>query len=115
MVSLVDRVASEVEALLRWPRNGRQILAPPDFIAIAQQFGLIPELERWAIDAAFDQMAHWQRATDLDVALNISEEHAFGENLPEEIHSSPRPTASIQPASASRSLNPRYPSPETTA
>ena len=85
VVSLVDRVASEVEALLRWPRNGRQILAPPDFIAIAKQYGLMPELERWAIDTAFDQMAHWQRSTDLDVTLNISEQHAFGEGLPEEI------------------------------
>jgi EAL domain-containing protein (putative c-di-GMP-specific phosphodiesterase class I) len=85
VVSLVDRVASEVEALLRWPRNGRQILAPADFIAIAQQFGLLPGLERWAIDAAFFQLAHWKRATDLDVALNISEQHVFGESLPDEI------------------------------
>ena len=87
VVSLVDRVANEVEALLRWPRNGRQILAPPDFIAIAKQFGLLPGLERWAIDAAFDQLASWQRATDLDVALNISEQHVFGDTLPEEIRS----------------------------
>jgi EAL domain-containing protein (putative c-di-GMP-specific phosphodiesterase class I) len=85
VVSLVDRVADEVEALLRWPRNGRQILAPSDFISIAKQFGLLPGLERWAIRAAFDQLAHWKRATDLDVALNISEQHVFGESLPEEI------------------------------
>jgi EAL domain-containing protein (putative c-di-GMP-specific phosphodiesterase class I) len=85
VVSLVDRVASEVEALLRWPRNGRQILAPQDFISIAKQFGLLEGLERWAIDAAFDQLAHWKRATDLDVALNMSEQHVFGESLPGEI------------------------------
>ena len=88
VVSLVDRVASEVEALLRWPRNGRQILAPPDFISIAKQFGLLEGLERWAIRAAFDQLAHWKRATDLDVALNISEQHVFGASLPEEIRDS---------------------------
>jgi EAL domain-containing protein (putative c-di-GMP-specific phosphodiesterase class I) len=85
VVSLIDRVASEVEALLRWPRNGRQILAPPDFISIARQYGLMPDLERWAIGTAFDQMADWQRATDLDVALNISEEQVFAEGLPDEI------------------------------
>jgi EAL domain-containing protein (putative c-di-GMP-specific phosphodiesterase class I) len=87
VVSLVDRVASEVEALLRWPRNGRQILAPPDFIAIAKQFGLLPGLERWAIDAAFLQLANWKRATDLDVTLNISEQHAYEVSLPDEIRS----------------------------
>ncbi len=85
VVSLVDRVADEVEALLRWPRNGRQILAPSDFIAIANQYGLLSGLERWAIDAAFLQLAEWKRATDLDVALNISEQHLFGESLPDEI------------------------------
>ncbi len=87
VVSLVDRVASEVEALLRWPRNGREILAPADFIAVAQQFGLMGSLERWAIEAAFGQLAGWKRATDLDVALNISEQRVFGAPLPEEIKS----------------------------
>lgn len=85
VVSLVDRVASEVEALLRWPRNGRQILAPPDFIEVAQEFDLLPGLERFAIEAAFEQLASWQRATDLDIALNVSAHHVFETPLPEQI------------------------------
>lgn len=87
VVSLVDRVAGEVEALLRWPRNGRQILAPSDFISVAQEHGLLDDLERWAIDAAFAQLAHWQRATDLDVSLNISGRHVFETPVAEEISS----------------------------
>lgn len=85
IVSLLDRVASEVEALPRWPRDEGEILAPADFIDVAQQFDLLPRLERWAIEAAFEQLSHWRRATDLDVSLNLSEDHAYASDLPQEI------------------------------
>jgi len=85
IVSLVDRVASEVEALLRWPRNESEILAPADFIEIADRYDLLPGLERWAIEAAFDQLSRWRRATDLDVSLNLSRAHLYSEALPAEI------------------------------
>jgi EAL domain-containing protein (putative c-di-GMP-specific phosphodiesterase class I) len=87
VVSLVDRVAGEVEALPRWPRNGNEILAPPDFIAVAQEFHLLPKLERWAISTAFEQLTRWRRSTDLDVSLNLSEDHVYESALPEEIRS----------------------------
>jgi diguanylate cyclase len=85
VVSLVDRVAGEVEALPRWPRNGNEILAPPDFIGVAQEFHLLPKLERWAISTAFEQLTRWRRSTDLDVSLNLSEDHVYESALPEEI------------------------------
>jgi EAL domain-containing protein (putative c-di-GMP-specific phosphodiesterase class I) len=85
IVSLVDRVAGEVEALPRWPRNGHEILAPPDFIGVAQEFHLLPKLERWAISTAFEQLTRWRRSTDLDVSLNLSEDHVYESALPEEI------------------------------
>jgi EAL domain-containing protein (putative c-di-GMP-specific phosphodiesterase class I) len=87
VVSLVDRVAGEVEALPRWPRNGNEILAPPDFIGVAQEFHLLPKLERWAISTAFEQLTRWRRSTDLDVSLNLSEDHVYESALPEEIRS----------------------------
>ena len=85
VVSLVDRVAGEVEALPRWPRDGNQILAPPDFIGVAQEFQLLPKLERWAISTAFEQLTRWRHSTDLDVSLNLSEDHVYESALPEEI------------------------------
>jgi len=85
VVSLIDRVANEVEALLRWPRDGGEILAPSDFIAIAKQYRLLPDLERWAIEAAFAQLSRWRRATDLDVSLNLSEGHVYAKELPQEL------------------------------
>jgi EAL domain-containing protein (putative c-di-GMP-specific phosphodiesterase class I) len=85
IVSLVDRVASVVEALPRWPRGGRDILAPTDFIEIAAQFDLLAALERWSIEAAFEQLGRWRRSTDLDVSLNLSEDRVYESALPEEI------------------------------
>jgi EAL domain-containing protein (putative c-di-GMP-specific phosphodiesterase class I) len=87
IVSLIDRVAHDVEALPRWPRNGREILAPPDFIGVAHRFGLLPRLERWAIETAFEQLSRWRRSTDLDVSLNLSEDHVYESDLPDEIRS----------------------------
>lgn len=85
IVSLVDRVVSEVEALPRWPRGEREILAPPDFIDVAQEFDLLAELERWAIEAAFAQLAQWRRGSDLAISLNLSEDHVYESALPEQI------------------------------
>jgi EAL domain-containing protein (putative c-di-GMP-specific phosphodiesterase class I) len=94
VVSLRDRVAGEVEALPRWPRNGNgEILAPPDFIEVAQEHHLLPSLERWAISAAFDQLTRWRRSTDLDVSLNLSSDHVYETALPEEIRSASERTA----------------------
>ncbi len=90
VVSLTDRVASEVEALPRWPRDDREILAPPDFIDVAEEFHLLPQLERWAISAAFDQLSSWRRSTDLDISLNLSQDHVYETALPEEIRSASR-------------------------
>jgi EAL domain-containing protein (putative c-di-GMP-specific phosphodiesterase class I) len=85
IVSLVDRVASEVEALPRWPRDDRQILAPPDFIGVAVEFGLLADLERWAIEAAFEQLRRWRRVTEVNMSLNLSEHHLYETQLTDEI------------------------------
>ena len=70
IVSLQDRSATMLEALPRWPHPELGILAPGDFIGIAAESGLLGELERWAIEAAFVQLAAWRtrrrlRADDL--------------------------------------------------
>ncbi len=87
IVSLVNRVAADVEALPRWPRNDNEILAPTDFIDVAQEFGLLASLEHWAIETAFAQLSGWRRATDVNVALNLSEDHVYESDLPSEIRS----------------------------
>jgi EAL domain-containing protein (putative c-di-GMP-specific phosphodiesterase class I) len=87
IVSLVTRVAGAVEALPRWPRGKNEVLAPTDFIDVAQRFGLLESLERWAVETAFGQLAGWRRATDVNVSLNLSEDYVYESDLPGEIRS----------------------------
>lgn len=59
-----------VEVLVRWDRDGEGSIAPDRFIAIAEESGLIAEMDAWVMDEACRQLAEW-RADGLDVP-NIS-------------------------------------------
>ncbi|MEX3996880.1 putative bifunctional diguanylate cyclase/phosphodiesterase [Paraburkholderia sp. EG286A] len=58
-----------VEALVRWENNGQGI-APDRFITIAEESGLIAEMDAWVMGEACRQLAEW-RAEGLNVP-NIS-------------------------------------------
>ncbi len=90
IVSLQDRSATMLEALPRWPHPERGILAPADFIGVAEESDLLGELERWAIEAAFDQLAAWRSgvASELTISLNLSEEHVYETDLAEAVRGS---------------------------
>jgi EAL domain-containing protein (putative c-di-GMP-specific phosphodiesterase class I) len=70
------------EALMRWVRDG-QIIAPGDFIRIAEETGLIVPITEWAIDHACWQINQWraQGLAPLPIALNISSRHFQRGNL----------------------------------
>ncbi|QBR03367.1 putative bifunctional diguanylate cyclase/phosphodiesterase [Paraburkholderia pallida] len=55
-----------VEALVRWDDAGQSSIAPDRFIAIAEESGLIVEIDAWVMGEACRQLAEW-RAEGLDV------------------------------------------------
>jgi len=55
-----DRIAG-MEAQLRWNHPTRGLLLPEDFLPIAEQFALMPQLGRWMLDTACRQMSLWRR------------------------------------------------------
>jgi len=63
-----------VEALVRWEHPQRGLLAPGEFIPVAERTGLIAEIDAWVLEQACLQMKQWQSSgIHLSfVAVNIS-------------------------------------------
>jgi diguanylate cyclase (GGDEF)-like protein/PAS domain S-box-containing protein len=62
----------EVEALVRWQHPTRGLLAPGEFISIAEETGLIIQLGQWVLEAACRQVALWQVQFPAFPALMLS-------------------------------------------
>lgn len=62
------------EALIRWRPADGEMIAPNEFIGIAEETGLIEQLGEWVLREACAQMARWHRAgySYLRVAVNLS-------------------------------------------
>ena len=63
-----------VEALVRWQHPQRGLVAPGEFIPIAERTGLIAEIDAWVMQQACEQMCAWQQAGVVlsFVAVNVS-------------------------------------------
>jgi diguanylate cyclase (GGDEF)-like protein/PAS domain S-box-containing protein len=63
------------EALIRWNHPQRGLLAPADFIPMAEENGLIEPLGDWVLESACRQLAEWadkKESVNISIAINIS-------------------------------------------
>jgi diguanylate cyclase (GGDEF)-like protein len=72
------------EALLRWNHPARGLVAPADFIPVAEECGLIIELGEWVIRQACRQAALWPE--DVHLAVNLSPVQFRAANLVSVVH-----------------------------
>ena len=64
-----------VEALLRWQHPERGLIAPREFLSLAEETGLIIPMEIWAMTNACRQVAYWNRLramAPLTLSVNLS-------------------------------------------
>jgi PAS domain S-box-containing protein len=75
------------EALMRWNREGR-LVPPSEFIAVAEETGLIVPITEWAINTVCDQLRAWREvnAQVVPISVNISSRHIQRANLVQPIH-----------------------------
>jgi PAS domain S-box-containing protein/diguanylate cyclase (GGDEF)-like protein/excisionase family DNA binding protein len=59
LVSLADRTVVGVESLVRWAHPSRGLIAPAQFLPIAEQSGLITDIGAWILAEACRQGAAW--------------------------------------------------------
>jgi diguanylate cyclase (GGDEF)-like protein/PAS domain S-box-containing protein len=80
-----DRLAG-FEALLRWQHPIRGLVPPTEFIAIAEETGLITQIGWWVIEAACRQMHAWEKlyaghTENLTISVNLSRKQFYQPDL----------------------------------
>ena len=73
----VDLISGELvgaEALIRWRHPQRGLVAPGDFISLAEETGLIVPIGAWVIETVCAQLATWIAAgtAPVPIAINLS-------------------------------------------
>ncbi|HXF98704.1 MAG TPA: EAL domain-containing protein [Gaiellaceae bacterium] len=87
IVELRTGAVVAVEALLRWRHPERGLLGPDEFVAVAEETGVILPLGRFVLEAACREAARWRRLAcpRLGVHVNISARQLMGAQLADEV------------------------------
>ncbi|HEY1302418.1 MAG TPA: EAL domain-containing protein [Vicinamibacterales bacterium] len=87
IVQLSSTRISGFEALVRWIRTDGQVASPSDFIAVAEETGLIVPLTHQVLRDACQQVAAWQRmfGSPLQLSVNVSSALLMHEDFIEDV------------------------------
>ena len=72
-----------VEALLRWRMPDGRLATPDQFLAVAEESGLIMEISDWVLRSAIEAASHWYHGAwpEARVAINVSPRLLFDNHV----------------------------------
>jgi Amt family ammonium transporter len=86
------------EALVRWEHPERGLIAPAEFIPLAEETGIVIPIGEYVLDSALRELAGWQIAQpDLTISVNLSPRQLEDTGLASMLTSALR-TAGLEPA-----------------
>ncbi|MFN3486451.1 MAG: putative bifunctional diguanylate cyclase/phosphodiesterase, partial [Planctomycetota bacterium] len=96
IVSLRDGRIAGFEALVRWNHPHRGRILPMEFIRMAEETGLVVDIDRWVLREACRQLEEWHRryprARPLSVSVNLSGRHFAQADLADHLRRTLRAT-----------------------
>ena len=105
LVYLRTDTITALEGLVRWRHPVRGLIPPAQFIPVAEETGLIVEIDRWVFQEACRQLAAWWRQWPVAVSFNASmrdlQQPGFAGALEEAIGGAFPPSALILEATES--------------
>jgi diguanylate cyclase (GGDEF)-like protein len=86
-INLATSEMGLVEALLRWRMPDGRLAKPGEFLAVAEQSGLISEINAWVLRTAVEDASRWYHGgwPDARVAINISPRQLLDQRFVEQI------------------------------
>jgi diguanylate cyclase (GGDEF)-like protein/PAS domain S-box-containing protein len=89
MIDLDEGSLIGFEALIRWEHPERGLVAPMEFVPLAEETGLIVPLGVWALEQACKQAVRWHEATPdaplLSMSVNLSPRQLAEPALPNDV------------------------------
>lgn len=89
IIRLEDLSLVSVEALLRWQHPVAGQIGPDDFLAVAEETGLIVEIGDWVLSEACRQLREWRnngfRNSPLTIHANLSPRQLAQSSLPDRV------------------------------
>ena len=71
------------EALVRWPNPDGRVMAPAEFIPVAEATGLVVQIDRWVLNQACSLAAGWP--SHLQISSNLSAANFFAGDLVQDV------------------------------
>ena len=86
IVDLGDGSVSSVEALVRWQQPNGGLVAPGEFIPLAEEMGLIEAIGEWVFEELARQLARWnEQGLRVGISYNLSPRHMWTQHLAEKL------------------------------